>query len=254
MTTAPLAVTYIGGPTALLEYAGLRILLDPTFDEPGDYPADELTKTAGPGLPATHVGPIDLVLLSHHGHADNFDTSGKELTMGVPVVLSLPEAEAELGAPVIGLPVWHAHQVGPVTVTALPGLHGPRILKGAIGPVMGFWLQASGEPTVFVSGDNSSLRLIRATAKRLGAADIAILFAGAARVPPLPVALTLTSAKAARAAKVIGASMVVGLHVEDWAHFSESRADLEAAFAKAGIADRLMSTPRGVRVSLTPAG
>ncbi|PKQ31852.1 MAG: Zn-dependent hydrolase [Actinobacteria bacterium HGW-Actinobacteria-2] len=254
MTTAPLAVTYIGGPTALLEYAGLRILLDPTFDEPGDYPADELTKTAGPGVAAAAVEPIDLVLLSHHGHADNFDAAGKELALRTPIVLSLPEAEADLGAPVVGMAAWQTHQVGAVTVTALPGLHGPRILKGLIGPVIGFLLQAPGEPTIFVSGDNSSLRLIRKSVQRLGTAEIAILFAGAARVPPLPLALTLTSAKAARAAKVIRASTVVGVHVEDWAHFSESRADLERAFTAAGIADRLVSTPRGERVSLTITG
>jgi len=88
--TAPLAVTYIGGPTALLECAGLRILLDPTFDEAGDYLADGLTKTVGPGVPAVAVEPVDLVLLSHHGHADNFDASGKELALRAPVVLSLP--------------------------------------------------------------------------------------------------------------------------------------------------------------------
>ncbi len=254
MTTAPVAVTYIGGPTALLEYAGLRILLDPTFDEPGHYPADELTKTAGPGLPAADVEPVDLVLLSHHAHADNFDASGKELALRAPVVLSTPEAEAELGAPVVGMAAWQTHQVGAVTVTALPGLHGPRVLKALIGPVIGFLLQAPGEPTIFVSGDNASLRLIRESVRRLGTADIAILFAGAARVAPVRVALTLTSAKAARAAKVLGASTVVGVHVEDWAHFSETRADLEAAFAAAGIADRLVSTPRGERVALIPAG
>lgn len=98
-------VTYIGGPTALVEYAGLRVLLDPTFDPPGDYPDDELTKTAGPGLPASAVEPVDLVLLSHHGHADNFDAAGRELTMRSPLVLSLPEAEAELGSPVVGLDI-----------------------------------------------------------------------------------------------------------------------------------------------------
>jgi hypothetical protein len=40
---------------------------------------------------------------------------------------------------------------------------------------------------------------------------------------------------------------VVGLHTEDWQHFSESRADLEAAFAGTGL---LVATPRGVRVEL----
>ena len=39
-------------------------------------------------------------------------------------------------------------------------------------------------------------------------------------------------------------------HCEDWQHFSETRADLEAAFTAAGIADLLVPTPRGARVSL----
>ena len=30
-----LKITYVGGPTALLEVAGLRLLTDPTFDPPG---------------------------------------------------------------------------------------------------------------------------------------------------------------------------------------------------------------------------
>lgn len=251
MSTTTVAVTYIGGPTALVEYAGLRILLDPTFDEPQHYAKAELTKTAGPGLPASAMEPLDLVLVSHHGHADNFDEAGKELAMRAPLVLSLPQAAADLGAPVVGLEPWQTHQVGDVTVTALPGQHGPRLLKKAVGPVTSFLLTAPGEPTVYVSGDNSSIALIREAVKRLGTVDIAFLFAGAARVSPVPLALTLTSAKAAQAAQILGARKVVGLHVEDWAHFSESRADLEKAFADAGLAELLVDTPRGARVAVT---
>jgi len=249
-TTAPVTVTYIGGPTALVEYGGLRILLDPTFDEPKHYEKAQLTKTAGPGLPASAIEPVDLVLVSHHGHADNFDDSGKEFALRAPVVLSLPQAAADLGAPVIGLEPWQSHQVGEVTVTALPGQHGPRILRAAVGPVTSFLLTAPGHPTVYVSGDNSSLPLIRDAVKRLGTVDVAFLFAGAARVSPVPLALTLTSSKAAQAAQILGARRVVGLHVEDWAHFSESRADLEKAFADAGIAELLVDTPRGARVAV----
>ncbi|QNO38056.1 MBL fold metallo-hydrolase [Protaetiibacter sp. SSC-01] len=243
-------VTYIGGPTALVEYAGLRILLDPTFDEPHHYPEHDLDKTAGPGLPASAIEPVDLVLLSHHGHADNFDDSGRELAMRSPLVLSLPEAAAELGAPVVGLEPWQEHRLGDVTVTALPGRHGPRVLASRIGPVTAFLVTAPGEPSLYVSGDNSSLALVHQHASRFGPVDIAILFAGAARVSPVPVALTLTSKKAADAARMLGARRVVGVHVEDWAHFSESRADLEMAFADAGLDEVLVDTPRGARVAI----
>ena len=79
---------------------------------------------------------------------------------------------------------------------------------------------------------------------------MAILFAGAARVPEIDAALTLTSADAAAAARILGARRVAGVHTEDWEHFSESRAQLEAAFEAEGIRELLIDTPRGVTVSL----
>src|SRR5579872_6621300 len=73
---AVLNVTLVGGPTALIEYAGLRWLTDPTFSEPGTY--DGLTKTTSPTLAATQVEPVDVVLLSHDQHSDNLDPAGRE--------------------------------------------------------------------------------------------------------------------------------------------------------------------------------
>src|SRR5262245_45237410 len=63
----PISITLIGGPTALIEIDGFRLLTDPTFDAPGEHrlPHVTLTKTSGPALGADAVGPIDAVLLSH---------------------------------------------------------------------------------------------------------------------------------------------------------------------------------------------
>jgi len=243
-------VSYIGGPTALIEYCGFRILIDPTFDEPRHYPEHDLTKTAGPGISVAELGPVDLVLLSHHGHADNFDEAGREVAMGSPLVLSVPAAAEELGAPVVGLEPWESYELGEVIVTALPGRHGPRVLEPRIGPVTGFLVIAPGHPSLYVSGDNSSIGLVREHAARVGPVDIAVLFAGAARVSPLPFPLTFTAEKAAHAAQLLGTQAVVGVHVEDWAHFSESRADLEKAFIDAGLDELLVATPRGERVAI----
>jgi len=241
-------VTYVGGPTAILEYAGIRILLDPTFDPPQTYESDgeSLTKTAGPGVSPDDLGAIDLILLSHHEHEDNLDFAGRELVLRTPT-LSTAKAGIDLGKPVIGLDCWEEHRVGDITVTAAPALHGPPGAEQLVGPVIGFVLEAAGEPTVYVSGDNASLGLVRQIADRFPAIDIAVLFAGAARVPSIDAALTLTSEDAAEAATILGAERVIGLHTEDWKHFSESRAQLEAAFA--GI-DVLIDTPRGVTVEL----
>jgi L-ascorbate metabolism protein UlaG (beta-lactamase superfamily) len=241
-----MTVTYVGGPTAILEYAGLRILLDPTFDPPQTYQSDgePLTKTAGPGVVLDDLGQIDLVLLSHHEHEDNLDFAGRELVRVTPT-LSTAKAGVDLGKPVVGLDCWEEHRVGNVTVTAAPALHGPPGIERVVGPVIGFLLEAPDEPTVYVSGDNASLELVQQIADRFTAIDIAILFAGAARVPSRDATLTLTSADAAAAARILGAPRVVGLHTEDWDHFTESRAELEAAFAGT---EMLVDTPRGVPV------
>ncbi len=50
-SSASIAVTVVGGPTALLEWAGLRLLLDPTFDEPQRYGPDPTTSKRPPGPP-----------------------------------------------------------------------------------------------------------------------------------------------------------------------------------------------------------
>ncbi|MCU1599085.1 MAG: fold metallo-hydrolase [Glaciihabitans sp.] len=248
-----LAVTYVGGPTAILEYAGLRILLDPTFDPPREYAdraGDTLVKTVGPGVSLEDIGTVDLVLLSHHEHEDNLDVSGRELVKRT-LTLTTAKAGVDLGKPAIGLDCWEMHRVESstttVTVTAAPALHGPPGIERIVGPVTGFVLEAPGELTVYVSGDNASLDLVRQIAERFESIDVAVLFAGAARVSTVDAALTLTSPDAAAAARILGAQKVVGLHTEDWAHFSESRADLTAAFAGTGL---LVDTPRGVRVEL----
>ncbi|WP_309714036.1 MBL fold metallo-hydrolase [Pseudolysinimonas sp.] len=252
------AVTYLGGPTVLLEYAGLRILTDPTFDPPGEYAdpgSTTLVKTAGPGLTLAAIEPVDAILLSHHEHPDNLDAAGRTLVgTGIPT-LTTPYAAAGLDLPgATGLEPWATAFFeapdGPITVTGVPALHGPPGSEEWVGPVTGFLLEAPGAPSVYVSGDNADLDLVDEIAARFAPVGVAVLFVGAARVPAIDGQLTLTSVDAVAATRMLGARAVVGVHTEDWEHFSESRADLEAAFAAAGIADLLVATPRGIRVEI----
>lgn len=248
-----LTFTYIGGPTAVIEYAGLRFITDPTFDAPQTYDdgdGEPLVKTAGPAIAREDIEPIDVVLLSHHAHKDNLDYEGLELVAtGIPT-LSTPEAATDLwGGSVIGLDSWETHELSAVTITAVPALHGPAGIERVIGEVTGFVLESPGEPTVYVSGDNASLPLVEQIASRFPEIEVAVIFAGAARVPSIDADLTLSSENAAAAADLLGASTVLGVHTEDWKHFSHSRAQLEAAFEGSGL---LVDTPRGETVVVRP--
>ena len=247
-TPAQVPVRVLGGPTALIEYGGLRFLTDPTFDAPGEYPLGggrSLTKTAPSAADPADLGPVDAVLLSHDQHPDNLDTAGRALLAEVPVVLTTRSAAARLGGTTRGLVPWDAVDLprpggGTVTVTATPALHGPEGCEPVTGEVVGFVLTAAGLPTVHVSGDNASLDVVREIAGRVGPVDTAVLFAGAARTALFDGALlTIDGARAAEAATVLGARRVVAAHCDSWAHFTEGREDVVAAFTAAGIADRL---------------
>ncbi|MBX3091230.1 MAG: MBL fold metallo-hydrolase [Cryobacterium sp.] len=249
-----LAVTYLGGPTVMLEYAGLSFLTDPTFDEPGRYPDPDggqaLVKTRGPALHPADLRRVDVVLLSHHHHEDNLDTAGREFLATVPLTLTTSLGASELAGTAAALEPGESRRVGPVTVTATRALHGPDGVAELLGPVIGFILRADGEPTVYVSGDNESIDVVRGVAADFGPIPLAVLNAGAARVSEIDANLTLGSADTAEAATILGSPHVVGVHTDDWEHFTENRIRLEAAFADAGIGHVLVATPRGERVLL----
>lgn len=252
-----LGLRYLGGPTALLELGGLRLLVDPTFDAAGPHPvgARVLTKTADAVVGPDELPPVDAVLLSHDQHPDNLDEGGRAFLPTAPLVLSTGQAATRLGGNVQALQPWQETRLslpggGALTVTAVPARHGPPGCEPLVGEVIGFVLTADGLPTVYVSGDNAALEHVRAVAERF-TVDVALLFAGAARTPLLDGAfLTLTSAEAAQAALLLGARHIVPLHFEGWAHFSQGRDTLQEAFTDAGLLERLHLLRPGESVEL----
>ncbi len=239
-------ITVVGGPTAIIEIGGVRLLTDPTFDEPGDYDLGGrvLTKTTPPALTPAGVGEIDAVLLSHDQHPDNLDAAGRRYLATAERVFSTASAAARIPG-VTAVPTWTTVDVPrpdgrALHVTAVPAQHGPDGSEPIVGEVTGFVLTGDGTPTVYVSGDNASLAVVETIAARFPAIDVAVLFAGAAQTPLLGDAyLTLTSTDAARAVRILDADAVVPVHVGGWAHFTQGRASVADAFRAAGLADRL---------------
>jgi L-ascorbate metabolism protein UlaG (beta-lactamase superfamily) len=254
------AATVLGGPTTVIDIGGLRIVVDPTFDDAG--PHGYLTKTAGPAADEQAVGPADVVLVSHDLHPDNLDDRGRAYALAAPLVLTGPVSAARLGTPAVGLAPWAEFSIarpdgGDLTVLAVPAVHGPedgeRDSDGNVNcEVTGFVLTGSGLPTVYISGDNASIGVVAEIARRVPAIDVAVLNIGAARVPVKfqGRAMTLDARRAAAAAAVVGASIVVPAHYDGWAHFSEGLHDVERAFDDAGLSSLLKVTSHGTWVSL----
>ncbi|MEU4390036.1 MBL fold metallo-hydrolase [Kribbella sp. NPDC023855] len=252
MASTPFPVRVLGGPTALFDYGGLRFLTDPTFDEPGDYHSAGqkiLTKTTASAGRPSELGAVDVVLLSHDEHPDNLDTAGRAFLAEVPLTLTTPGGGQRLGDRARGLADWESIELarpggGVLTVHGVPAIHGPGAreeVEPVTGEVVGFVLTGDELPTVYVSGDNASLDAVKEIAERFAPVHTAILFAGAPSFPVLfgGAPIVFDSVQTAEAARILGALRAVPVHYDGWDHYAEGRAELTAAFAAAGLADRL---------------
>jgi L-ascorbate metabolism protein UlaG (beta-lactamase superfamily) len=247
MKTNHLAITLIGGPTALLEFGGVRLLTDPTFDPAGsEYQSGPVTlrKLSGPALRETDVGSFDYVLLSHDHHFDNLDHAGRSALGHARTVFTTEEGSQRLGGNSVGLKDWQSTDVaiesgGTLRIVATPARHGPEGLNR--GEVIGFVLFFADAPhdAIYVSGDTVWYEGVAEVAKRY-AIRTAILHLGAARVPAVgPFHLTMTASEAVKAARAFAGATIVPVHYEGWAHFSEGREQIEGAFLNGGLSHRL---------------
>jgi L-ascorbate metabolism protein UlaG (beta-lactamase superfamily) len=244
MTTA--RITLIGGPTALIELDGFRFLTDPTFDDPGEYklPHVTLRKTKKPALRPEQLGAIDAVLLSHDQHADNLDNSGRALLSNMPRVFTTVAAAGRLGGSAIGLQPWEMHVISKglgnsVQITATPARHGPQGIEPLSGDVVGFVISSKSNAfkPLYVTGDTVWFHGVAEVYLRFKP-RLVLLFAGAAQTRGR-FNLTMNANDAIELAATFPEALIVPLHNDGWAHFTESADDLEQAFNALGHGHRL---------------
>lgn len=260
MSGNQIKITYIGGPTAIIEMGGLKLLTDPTFD-PAEtfYPSGPVTlhKTAGPAIGVKSLGHIDCVLLSHDHHSDNLDNAGREMLKEADQVLTTTEGADRLGGNATGMAYWQRVDIPTkdgreLQITATPARHGPE--GGDRGPCIGFVLAFADAPdhAVYVSGDTVWYSGTEEVAKRFNIAT-AVLFLGAARVPEVagPAHLTMNGPDGVSAARAFPKATIVPVHYEGWTHFSEPRAILEPAFRNAGVDSRVRWMQLGKTIELS---
>lgn len=230
-----LLITHIGGPTALIELDGWRILTDPTFDNPGRRyrfgHGTSSVKTGRPALQLTDLEPVDAVLLSHDHHADNLDISGRQMLPSVPTVVTTKSGAKRLALPnTHGLRPWQEITLrkpgtSPLRVIATPGRHGPALSMPVVGRTVGFALQRHGANTValWMSGDSVLYRGLEDVARRFEI-DVALLHLGAVRFRATgPIKYTMNARDAVRLLKLIRPQVAIPVHYEGWSHFSEDR-------------------------------
>lgn len=256
-------ITHIGGPTALIEVAGWRILTDPTFDPPGGRYSfgwgTTSRKLLGPSIAAADLGPIDAVLVSHHHHGDNLDPSARALLPTWGTTFTTRKAAAKLGGSCVGLAPWQTATLEapgkpPITITATPCRHGPVGSDPITGPVIGFSLAWEGQEhgQLWVTGDTVLYPGLREVPTRLGIGTM-LLHLGAVRFRYLSgwIRYTMDAREGAELIDLVEPTNVVPVHYEGWSHFQQGRGAAEAIIGRAECADRVTWLDPGAAVSLS---
>lgn len=250
-------VIYIGGPTAIFEIGGLRVMTDPTLDPPGGtYHSGDLVHVKTKGPADVDIGPIDVVLLSHDQHYDNLDNAGRAFLQQVPVTYTTSPGAKRLQGTSVGMAVWQSVTMstpdgGELTITATPARHGPAGTEALQGEVIGFLLTMTGdgkELQIYITGDTVYYEGIAEVARRSDPAYV-FIFAGAAQ-PRGPFVVTMRTNDAIDTAMTFPHAIIVPLHFEGWAHLTQNENDLKRSFEIIHIEPRLQLLQPGVRTSL----
>lgn len=251
-------ITHIGGPTALIEFAGWRLLTDPTFDPAGGKYnfgwGTGSTKLTGPAVSPEELGEIDAVLLSHDHHDDNLDQAGRALLPRAGTVVTTEAGAKRLGGNARGLAPWAKTELSaegkpPVEVTATPCRHGPPLSKPLVGHVVGFALRWEGQEhgALWISGDTVLYDGVREVADRVEVGT-ALLHLGGVRFPTTgPLRYTLGAKEAVELLGLLRPRTTIPIHYEGWKHFHQGREALETelAGAPAEVRDSVRWLPIG---------
>ena len=255
-------ITYIGGPTALIEIGPWRILTDPTFDPPGKRYffgwGTVSKKLQGPAIPFADLEPIDAVLVTHDHHGDNLDPTGRELLPRMGQIITTQPGAKRLGGNAIGLAPWakttlEAEGKPPLEITATPCRHGPPGSHPIVGDVIGFALRWDGQEhgQLWISGDTVLYEGVREVAKNVDV-GAAIVHLGGVRFPVSgPLRYTMTAEDAVELCGLLDPQAIVPIHYEGWKHFRQGRSAAERVFTSSPLAERVRWLEAGTPTALT---
>ena len=253
----PFQVTYLGGPTIILEIGRFKLMTDPTLDPKGTSFVlnEKMTETKLTGPAVEEIPPVDVVLLSHDHHFDNLDSCGREYLKTVGQTITTVAGAERLKGNSIGLSpgeylVYDTPEGQQIKITATPARHGPSGSEKITGDVIGFHLAVEGKHPfeLYITGDTVFYNRIEELSKCIDPSYV-FIFAGAAR-PRGPFNVTMGTNDALDTAYVFPRARIIPLHSEGWSHYTESNSDLVDAFQILGIGKQLMLLEPGMTTSL----
>jgi L-ascorbate metabolism protein UlaG (beta-lactamase superfamily) len=227
--------------TLLLEYANMRLLVDPMLSDAGAMAAIENSPQPRRNplvplpCPATDVVSGVHAVLVTHTHRDHWDDAAIQYVPKDLPLFCQPEDFPKMEAVhfVNAIAVQEAKNWSKICITRTGGQHGTGEIGRKMSPVSGYVLQNSDEPTVYIAGDTIWCAEAEAAITRFNP-DVIVVNAGAARfLQGDPI--TMTVEDVIKVCQHAPHAQVIAVHMEAINHCLLARRDLSHAAHQAGV-------------------
>lgn len=242
------SITFIGTATVLIRCAGFTILTDPNFLHRGEYVhlgyGLRSRRVTEPAMDLKDLPPVDFVLLSHL-HEDHFDRRvERDLDRALPIVTTSRAAAAlaEKGfSRSIGLDTWgessFVRDAARLTITSMPGRHGPWLVSHLLPPVMGSMLEFREADRVllrlYISGDTLLYDKLGEIKRRYESIDQALIHLGGTSV--LGLLVTMDGTQGVGLLKLLRPKVAIPIHFNDYTVFKSPLSDFQAEVRRAEL-------------------
>lgn len=227
--------------TLLIEYAGMRLLVDPMLSDAGAMAPIQNSPQPRPNplvpLPCSVDQVLDGVeaVLVTHTHRDHWDDAAIQFVPKDLPLFCQPEDLAKMEATHFpnAAAVHDVRHWSKISITRTHAQHGTGDIGKAMAPASGYVLQSHGEPTVYIAGDSIWCKEVSDVIGRFHPEVIVVNAGGARFLEGDPI--TMTAEDVIHVCRAAPKATLIAVHMEAINHCLVTRAQLAEAAERAGV-------------------
>jgi L-ascorbate metabolism protein UlaG (beta-lactamase superfamily) len=227
--------------TLLIEYAGMRLLLDPMLNDMGAGPPIQNSPQPRNNPLVPLPCPVEQVLdgvqsvLVTHTHRDHWDDAAIQLVPKDLPLFCQPEDLAKMESTHFtnAAAMHDDRRWSKICITRTGGQHGTGDIGKAMAPVSGYVLRNEHEPTLYIAGDTIWCKEVADTLQRFQPDFIVVNAGGARFLQGDPI--TMAPDDVIHVCHAAPKARVIAVHMEAINHCLVTRKDLAHAAKAAGV-------------------